>query len=215
MPDWIVTGGCVALLVLGIVFSAKAIGGASSYDLGTYSDDPYGDVEVLEVDEADYGDTDEIVPEEVYEVDAYRYSGGVTTLADIADAIDPDYFSNELQVYRMGSDQKMEQIYQTSGSTHTPIQATGMISDRNVVMVGWLEEDGKIHGRYHNENGINLDFNGYISPDNSLYIQLGHDSEKSDWYLHPVASELPSDQCRYEGKWGKSGKYSYLTFSQR
>lgn len=210
MPDWIVTGVCVVALVLGIIFSVKSLtenlGG--SYDLGDVDD--YDCVEVEE---------DDTLVEEYIGVSDYddNYSGShsnIPSLADLSPLLDPQYFTNELKVYRMGSDRKMNQMELETGSTNISIKASGMISNHNMTLEGWITEDGTIHGRYHNENGINLDFNGYIKPDNSLYIQLGHDSEKSDWYLYPVVSELPEGYSRYEGKWGKSQKDSYVVFSE-
>lgn len=141
--------------------------------------------------------------------------GNATTLTDLISFLDPKFYDYELTTYRMGSDNKMNQIYMESGSTNAPIEASGVISNHEISMEGWITEGGTIHGRYHNENGINLDFNGYIRPDDSLYIQLGHDGEKSDWYLYPVSSELPEGYARYEGKWGKSQKDSYIIFSER
>lgn len=201
--DWGVLGGCCALFVAGIILSIVGIGNAINYDLGDF------DSQVEEIVEDEYP-VDEVVAEESV---GYEYGGGVVDLSQIADNIDPNYFTYELQTYRMGSDRKMEQMFNETGSTNVPIEATGVISDHSLTLQGWITEDGTIHGRYHNENGINLDFNGYITRDNGLYIQLGHDSEKSDWILHPVASELPQGYCRYEGKWGKSQKDSYLIFS--
>ncbi len=206
MPDWIVTGACVVLMVLGIILSARSLTDGSDYDLGSFGDT---EEEAYPV-EADEAEVEEVVEEDY----GYGNNGNVPSLVDIADHIDPQYFTYELTTYRMGSDKKMDQLYMETGSTNVPIEATGMISSHNISMKGWITEEGTIHGRYHNENGINLDFNGYIRRDNSLYIQLGHDGEKSDWILYPVPSELPSGSYRYEGKWGKSQKDSFVTFTE-
>lgn len=141
-------------------------------------------------------------------------SNNLQTLADFAENLDPQYFTNQLKTYRLGSDKRMEQMFYDTGSTNIAIKGSGVIGSHNISMQGWITEDGTIHGRYHNENGINLDFNGYIKSDNSLYIQLGHDGEKSDWYLYPAASEATEGYARYEGKWGKSQKDSYVVFSE-
>lgn len=206
MPDWIVTGICAILLVVGIIFSAKSSGKSESYDWG---EDEY---DVVETGNVSYSPS---VANETYGHKDYNTRRSLTLLSDFSDAIDPEFFSYKLEAYRIGSDEKMAQLFEETGSTNVPIKATGMISKYNITMIGWITEEGTIHGRYHNENGINLDFNGFIRPDNSLYIQLGHDSEKSDWYLKPVPSELSSgDAVRYEGKWGKSQKDSYVVFSE-
>ncbi len=102
-------------------------------------------------------------------------------------------------------------IFNETGSTHKSLKATGAISSHNVTVRCWLTEEGEIHGRYHNDNGINLDLNGFIQSDGNLYIQLGHGSEKSEWRLHPVSDEI-SGTYRYEGTWGKNNKSSYLVF---
>lgn len=104
-----------------------------------------------------------------------------------------------------------DEVYSNTGSTHKSLHATGAIGDDNVSVKCWLTEDGELHGRYHNENGTNLDLNGFIEPDGNLYIQLGHDSSKSVLHLRPVSDEIPGSY-RYEGTWGKSGKWSYLVF---
>lgn len=206
MPDWIVTGICAILLVVGIIFSAKSSGKSESYDWG---EDEY---DVVETGNVSYSPS---VADETHGNKDYNTRRSLTLLSDFSDAIDPEFFSYKLEAYRIGSDEKMAQLFEETGSTNVPIKATGMISKYNITMIGWITEEGTIHGRYHNENGINLDFNGFIRPDNSLYIQLGHDSEKSDWYLKPVPSELSSgDAVRYEGKWGKSQKDSYVVFSE-
>ncbi len=207
MPDWIVTGICIALLIVGIVLSTDSIGsGSRSYDLGGYE-------EVEEVASSDYDEETDgtgIVEDNTY---ATTFNG--PSISNIADNIAPEYFTYKLETYKIGSDSRMEELFTETGSTNVPIQAIGMIGNDNISMQGWITEDGTLHGRYHNENGVNLDFNGYIRPDNSLYIQLGHDSQKSDWILEPVVSELPTGHYRYEGKWGKSQKDSYVTFSKQ
>lgn len=104
-----------------------------------------------------------------------------------------------------------DEVYSDTGSTHKSLHATGAIGDDKVSVKCWLTEDGELHGRYHNENGTNLDLNGFIQPNGDLYIQLGHDSYKSVLRLHPVSDEIPGSY-RYEGSWGKSGKWSYLVF---
>lgn len=208
MPDWIVTGVCALLLILGIIFSSRSLDSMVSkdpYDLGSF-----GEEEVVANDSVNDDYTEVVEETPVYDVRSYS---SVLTLVDLAENLDPQYFTYKLKTYRMGSDKKMEQTYSQTGSTNIPIGGTGMISNHNIELKGWITEDGTIHGRYHNENGINLDFNGYIRPDNSLYIQLGHDSEKSDWYLYPEAHDMPDCFARYDGKWGKSQKDSYVIFS--
>ncbi len=210
LPDWIVTAVCAALVVLGIVFCVKALhhtfGGDSAYNFESYDD---GSFEV--VDEEEYAYPVEEA-EAVVEED-YTDSTGAPSLTDIAPAR-PNYFTFQLVPLRMGSDKKMVQLFNETGSTNVPIEGKGMIGNDNISMEGWITEDGTIHGRYHNENGTNLDFNGYIRQDDGLYIQLGHDNTKSEWILFPVVSENSYGKIRYEGKWGKSQKDSYVTFSE-
>ena len=100
-----------------------------------------------------------------------------------------------------------------SSSTNQYLTANGTIDGKDVTMRCWLTEDGEIHGRYRHENGTTLDANGYLKSDGSLYIQLGHASEKSDWNLSPADSGL-SGTYRYEGYWGRKNKPSYLVFRE-
>lgn len=107
-----------------------------------------------------------------------------------------------------------DKVFTQTGSTHISLNGSGMISRSEIFLKCFLTEDGELHGRYHNyTNNISLDVNGYILPDGNLYIQLGHDSEKSEWFLHPVSDELPNTY-RYEGVWGKQNKWSYIVFTE-
>ena len=55
------------------------------------------------------------------------------------------------------------------------IEGSGRISDYSVKFECVVADNGSITGRYHNENGVNLDVNGYIDNEtNQLKIRLGH-----------------------------------------
>lgn len=207
--DWIITGVCVLALGLGAYFQTNALTGSASdlYDLDATDFD-----ETVDGDSASY-------PVEVEAIEASEtYEDGISegSLLDLcACAVDiMRGLNGSVNAIRYGSDQA---YYNTSGewgSTSTPLRAQGYISRHSVDVICYITEDGELHGRYHNENGINLDFNGYLDAVGDLIVQLGHGSEKSDWVLHYVkdGAETPG-AMRYEGTWGSNNKESALTFT--
>lgn len=205
--DILITAAAVLLLGFGIWMSLKSLGGgmdSPKYDLG---EEDYAVEEVSDFDDNDAAD-------EVVEVqDSYGNSinGVDESLLDILYSPEEALSGQtSLVTYRMGKD--YDRVASETGSTHQFLHARGMISNHDVDVECFLTENGELHGRYHNENGTRLDLNGYIQPDGDLYIQLGHDSEKSEWRLHPVSDEI-SGTYRYEGTWGRSNKPSFLVFT--
>lgn len=202
--DIIVTALCAILLIAGPIVGTtnmiSALAGGSSYALGDYTEsedifDSVVDVEYADVEEPQSGNSSSgaSLIDLMYDTDYVRADNATFTELFIFDNYD-----------KMAAE---------SGYTNQYLTATGSIDGKNVTMHCWLTEDGEIHGRYRHENGTALDANGYLKSDGSLYIQLGHGSEKSDWNLSPVNSEL-SDAYRYEGYWGRKQKPSYLVFSE-
>lgn len=209
MVDIIVTALCVILLIAGPIAGTagmmSSLGGGSSYDLGDYT----------ETDDAfDKDGKEGYAVEEELVVEDEPQSGGYSTGSLLDLAYNPDYIHagnatfSELYIY----DNYNRMAYESS-STNQYLTANGAIDGKDVTMRCWLTEDGEIHGRYRHENGTTLDANGYLQPDGSLYIQLGHASEKSDWNLSPADSGL-SGTYRYEGYCGCKNKPSYLVFRE-
>lgn len=212
--DTMITGGCILLAVAGIWLSISSLSGLtdSGYDLGddeAYLRDEASEVEpVIPVEEIGRADDDTIaVPVKIND----------RILTDVDESL-LDLVWNPQEIfesgaplvnYRIGND--YDKIFNETGSTHTSFKGTGQIGDNSVSLKCWLTEDGELHGRYTHENGTKLDANGYIQAGGSLYIQLGHDSQKSEWILQPVSDEIPGTY-RYEGFWGRNRKPSYLVF---
>lgn len=171
-----------------------------------YSTDEYSIVETATDETA----TEAVVDEAVVLADEHEAD---ESLLDIV--IDWQYVikgATSLTPLRIGNN--YDEVCWSTGSTHKTLHATGAIGDDNVSVKCWLTEDGELHGRYHNANGTDLDLNGYLQPDGGLYIQLGHDSYKSVMQLYPVSDEIPGSY-RYEGTWGKNGKWAYLLFFEK
>ncbi len=118
MPDWIVTGVCVVLLVLGIVFSLKSIvGGSNSYDLGEFE-------EVEEASGVDYDD-------EVQEVEELEYTNG----NDVSE-------SSTLRNSQSGADSKADWVVEFKGSIGKyPIKM--YLNLKNIDDYDWCEVEGK------------------------------------------------------------------------
>lgn len=209
--DWIITATAVLLMILGIWISVKSIDSMmeSDYDFGGI-EGVYREVPVPEDSISSQSDNTERSSGSYSQT---RSAGSVDeSLIDFV--FSPDYVHNgnvTLEILEIGNN--YERIFNETGSTHVPLRGTGELNDGRITVECFLTEDGQIHGRYHHQNGTNLDMNGYIRPDESLYIQLGHGSYKSDWYLYPVSDEL-SGTYRYEGTWGKNNKYTYIVFEE-
>lgn len=95
------------------------------------------------------------------------------------------------------------------------VDGIGKISKSSINLDCILTENGSILGRYHNENGINLDVNGYIEAEtNQLKIKLGHESETSYLILSPIENEKSnqSDEYSYSGTWGKKQLPAEISF---
>ncbi len=213
MLDWIIMAVCAVLLGSGVYFSFAA--------MDKLDDDMY-EVEELDSDMSSYNDLDpyEVESIEVESIDeddaeGYGHPLGVNLLDLCADT---DHIlsgmNNSVNAIRYGSEQAYLNTSGEWGSTSTPLSAVGYIGENVVRVKCYITEDGELHGRYHNENGIDLDFNGYLDSEGVLRVQLGHDSEKSEWTLHYVkyGADVPPGGMLYEGTWGRSNKASGLIF---
>lgn len=122
---------------------------------------------------------------------------------------------NEYPDMKFGSDTRWEE-YHTDSKKYSECPrfvGQGTIDKSDIDLIFFLTPEGQLMGRYHNHNGIGLDLNGYIEEaTGDLKIHLGHDSERSQWVMSPIEEESTDTEFVYEGKWGKKGKPSKVTF---
>lgn len=119
--------------------------------------------------------------------------------------------------YSFKSDKKWKKQKESliSEKNNTVIEGNGTLSHYNVSLDCVLTGDGAIIGRYHNENGISLDVNGFIVGDTrELKIRLGHGSETSYLSLSPVSDDksIEKNEYKYFGNWGKKKLPTEITF---
>lgn len=199
--DWLITLVSVALFI-----SAMAIG-ASSFS------DSFNPPQITQpIDLESLIQSEEVVeeieePSETHpEPRQYSYSSDALPVKGHAANAYPDY--------RLGADWEYEDRFENilSRASTRRFSGEGYISKSNIRIEGALLANGQLIGRYHNENGINLDLNGYVdSYTGELKIRLGHDSETSYWTLTPILRR--GSDYHYTGTWGKAKKPSDLTIS--
>lgn len=116
-----------------------------------------------------------------------------------------------------GSDEKWEKSAKDIDDETIILVGEGWISNHKVITeCKYNIIDGSLTGRYHNENGTELDLNGQVSlSGDELEIHLGHKSDKtfSKWILYPKESETKNGTYVYSGYWGESKKPSEITFT--
>lgn len=147
----------------------------------------------------------EVIEEEPAEqpVRAYTYDSSALPISGHAANSYPDK--------RIGDDWDYYSDDYLSRPGAKKISGEGYISKNSVAVEGVLLANGTIIGRYHNENGINLDMNGYVdSYTGDVKIKLGHNSETSYWTLHSQMSR--GNAYQYSGTWGKNDKPSEMVF---
>lgn len=204
--DWVILAVCL-LLPVGSGVAMASASGSHSYDDDNdyeyeYRSDSYSD-------EDGGNDFFSEVSEEVVEEEA-------TPAAEAAVSDDSPLsycvssYSRSMPDYHLGSDFS---IYNDPlGMGEGAFRGSGFI-DKNWVRVEFfVTRDGRIYGRYLNENGTKLDMNGFVNPDGSLLINLGHrdNSTLSEWRLEPD----PYAGSSYRGTWGRSDKPSRLAVEQ-
>lgn len=214
--DGIIVGVCVVFLGVGIWSMTRSHNEADYSELRRLYEVP---------DTVRY--VEEVVTEMDYDVDTVSYDDYYSAPANSTDntfGVDESLFDllispesvlfGETRLVPLRIGKNYDRVFYETGSTHIQVIGRGMISHNDVSMKCFLTEDGELHGRYRNHTqGLDLDLNGYIQPDGNLYIQLGHDSEKSEWRLHPVSDESPNTY-RYEGTWGTNDLWSYVVFRE-
>lgn len=97
-----------------------------------------------------------------------------------------------------------------NGGNYYYMSGSGYISQSDIEFSAVKGPDNRIYGRYHNENGTNLDMNGVQDASGNLIIKLGHGAATSYWVLRPTGSSHNSGSgtYSYRGSWGKSDKDS-------
>lgn len=202
LTDWIITVAAAIAVVLGLA----GLGGA----FGDDSPKPYyySETETDSITVTTESDKPMEVEEETKEADEtphrqYTYDSNALPISGHA--------ANKYPNYNIGSDYSYELDELASRDNVRVIRGEGYISDHNVAVNGVLLPNGSIVGRYHNENGISLDVNGYVdSYTGDVKIRLGHGSETSYWTLH---SEFRRGSAyQYSGEWGKKNKPTSMTF---
>lgn len=122
--------------------------------------------------------------------------------------------ANDYPDLKFGSDISWERYYKNSKeySSCPLFIGEGTINKYTIDFKFFLTPEGQLIGRYHNHNGIRLDFNGYIEKETgNLKVHLGHDHERSQWDMSPSIAESTETEFVYDGKWGKKGKPSKVT----
>lgn len=205
--DWVITVCAAAALILGLAAMGGAFEGSkpvsysysSDYEMSTSTDsesDEGSRETTTEVSSEDASETRRPSREYTYDANALPISG---------------HAANKYPNYKIGSDYSYELDELADRSTSRILRGEGYISDHSVAIKAVLLPNGTIVGRYHNENGINLDANGYVdSYTGEVKIKLGHGSETSYWTLHP--SLRTGAVYQYSGVWGKKNKPTEMTF---
>lgn len=125
--------------------------------------------------------------------------------------------SDEIPDMVFGSDEKWENEAKDIDDETIILVGNGYISESNIkVKCKYNLIDGGMTGRYHNENGTDLDLNGQVSPSgDKLEIHLGHKSNNtfSKWTLYPLEEETEKGRYAFKGHWGKSKKPSEIIFT--
>lgn len=159
------------------------------------------------IDEMEYGNTNWDTQETSEGL--MNQSAKLETLLDLIPNIDALRNRISLNEMHVGKDYDAF-IREYAFESDKCLKGEGEISHHDVTIRCILTENGELHGRYYNPNGITLDLNGYLRVNGDLYIQLGHDSEKSEWILTFVGNDGRGG-CRYEGTWGKVHKPTSMT----
>lgn len=156
-------------------------------------------------------DTDSAVVEEYstltadYAYDDSYVEGDAPMATELADLC-IETLALELNERHMGKEFYDSEI---DYSSDLLLKGEGDIDGSSVWVDVFMTTDGQLYGRYQHENGTRLDLNGYVCSDGSLYIQLGHESQKSEWRLSPSGYD---GNFHYQGSWGKKGKPSRMEF---
>lgn len=125
--------------------------------------------------------------------------------------------SNEIPDIGYGNDEKWEETAEDIDNETVILVGDGFIGEDHVtVRCKYNPINGEMTGRYHNENGTNLDLNGQISPSgDELEIHLGHkyNNTFSKWTLYPVKEKTEDGKYAFQGHWGKAKKESEIIFT--
>lgn len=111
----------------------------------------------------------------------------------------------EEEIIAMGGRENLE-------SARRMINANGHIDSNSLDLSLVMLPGGQLIGRYHNENGVNLDVNGYVDNTGTLHIHLGHGNQQSSWTLTPDYADVNDGIFHYSGEWGKKKFPSEMTF---
>lgn len=200
--DWIITLVGIALFVGALVMVGNLFSDSFHSESGkTVIEEMYPEIPTVSEDESE-----EKAAEKTPENRSYTYSSDALPISGHA--------ANKYPDYNLGYDWEYEEKFEdmlARPSTRRFV-GEGYISKSNVSVEGVLLSNGQLIGRYHNENGINLDLNGYVdSYTGELKIKLGHKSETSYWTLAPMVKR--GSDYHFTGTWGKASKPSDLTIS--
>lgn len=125
------------------------------------------------------------------------------------------YTPNE---YSFGTDKQWNFVKKQLEGEYGLYEGTGHINNNSVNVEFILLPNGEIMGRYHHENGTQLDLNGTVNASNgNLLVRLGHEKNKtlSVWRLKPTYTNADEEIYEYEGTWGKKELPSKLTLKRK
>lgn len=212
---WFIIISLIVVSVAVLIFIAT--GGSGSSDKAETADAAWATKEVIPEERATVAVVEETPAEEAPTEEGDIYEEPESTwLTDFhGSRLKPDpargYVSFPEEFF--GTDERWHAYKSTQSGGNMLLSGSGFISDNSIELECLLRPNGTVVGRYHNENGTNLDMNGMLSSGgDNLIINLGHDSNGtySQWRLYPVDYESEDGWYVFEGTWGKSNKPSRL-----
>ncbi len=123
----------------------------------------------------------------------------------LADAVSS--YPDRIDETRQGRD------WTSAGAQGQPLRITGTLGVASVKIDAVLTNDGRLKGRFYNDNGIMLDLNGIVAADAGIKLMLGHGKEQSEASLSPVTLLADRTAVEYSGTWGRQSKPMRLFIS--
>lgn len=166
MPDWIVTGVCALLLILGLIFSVKSLssfGLNDAYDLGEWDTE-----EVYDFDYDDPVVETEIVPDRIpidiespnaFEGYVHEFHGKINNKYAVNMHLDlEDYSGSYYYLSSSGGNLDLEIISYDPDSRAIKVVETNANGEQTGFFDGYLTRDGRFFGTFTNYKGVDMPF---------------------------------------------------------